>query len=181
MNSSNYEIRNAVAADATGIALIHVKSWQTSYAGLIKQSFLDNISYEKRLALRKEILSSNKGLQLVVVLNEQIVGFADAGSLRSATTLERLKDPNRNIGEIYAIYLLEEHKGKGLGKLLFKKCRLWLNKQGFDFFAAWVLTDNHRARRFYESEGGEVIGEATISLGDKDYLEYCYLFALNKS
>lgn len=175
---SGYIIQEAVDSDAEGIAYVHVKSWQTSYAGLIDQSYLDNISYEKRLDLRKEILASNKGLQLVVVFDGQIIGFADVGPLRPDVHFERYKDKGMNIGEIYAIYLLEEHKKKGLGKSLFKRCRLWLDQQEFDSFIVWVLADNRHAKRFYEREGGEVIGEVTINIGDKDYQENCYLFPL---
>ncbi|HBG34730.1 MAG TPA: hypothetical protein DER04_00580 [Holosporales bacterium] len=62
------KIREAVALDAEGTAYVHVKGWQTSYVRIIEQSYLDHISYVKRLDLRKEVLSSNKGLQLVVTL-----------------------------------------------------------------------------------------------------------------
>ncbi|HBG34731.1 MAG TPA: hypothetical protein DER04_00585 [Holosporales bacterium] len=109
----------------------------------------------------------------------QIIGFADVGALRSDVHFERFKAKERNTGEIYAIYLLEERKRKGLGKSLFKRSRLWLNHHGFDSFIVWVLADNRRARHFYERGGGEAIGEITINIGDKDYQEVCYLCKRN--
>ncbi|MBA3813674.1 MAG: GNAT family N-acetyltransferase [Alphaproteobacteria bacterium] len=121
-----YEIREALPGDAEGIAFVHIKSWKTSYAGIIDQSYLDNISYDQRLALRKKILASKDPLQLVVTLNGQIVGFADAGPLRPELHHERysfFKDSQEKRAEIYAIYLLEEHKGKGLGRALYQHCR----------------------------------------------------------
>ncbi len=80
------------------------------------------------------------------------------------------------IGEVYAIYLLEKHKRKCLGKALLNQCRLLFSQEGFEFFVIWVLPDNSRARRFYEKEGGKSIGEITITIGDKN-LSRALLFA----
>lgn len=179
MNTSPYEIRKAIASDAEGIAHVHVKSWQTSYRGIIEQSFLDNISYEQRLELRKKILNSEGALQLIVTFGEQIIGFADAGPLRPKPYNEQFfpsQEENVKYGEIYAIYLLREHQRKGLGKKLYQECRRWFKVQGYHHFVTWGLADNTHARRFYESEGGELVGEITVNIGDQDYKENCYLF-----
>jgi len=172
MNTSQYTIREATERDAEGITFVNVNSWQTSYAGIIEQSFLDAISYEKRLAFRKEILASKNALHLVALADEIIVGFADAGSVRS----EPAEIFCQKRGEIYAIYLLEQHKRKGIGKALYKQCRGWFSQQDMETFVTWVLTNNHRARQFYEKEGGTLIGEKTALIGDKNYQEVCYMF-----
>jgi GNAT superfamily N-acetyltransferase len=172
MDASQYIIRAATERDAEGITFVNVKSWQTSYAGIIEQSFLDAISYEKRLAFRKEILASKNALHLVALLDETIVGFADAGPVRPE--LAEIFCQER--GEIYAIYLLEQHKRKGIGRVLYKQCRDWFLQQGMETFVTWVLTNNHRARHFYEQEGGTLIGEKTALIGDKNYQEVCYMF-----
>ncbi len=178
----DYRIREATSLDAEGVAFVHVNSWKTSYAGVIDQVFLENISYEKRLASWKEILRSKKTLQLVVLFGEQIVGFASAGPVRPelhASQHPFFKNTNESIGEIYAIYLLEQYKGKGCGKALFNACRNWLSLQGFESFVVRSLVDNVPARGFYESQGGEIIGEMTINIGDKDYQEAFYLFSVS--
>lgn len=57
--SSPYEIRKATLSNAEGTASVHVKGWQTSYAGIIEQTYLDAmISYDERLELCKKILNS---------------------------------------------------------------------------------------------------------------------------
>ena len=89
MSTVSYEIRKAVPSDAEGIAHVHVKSWQTSYRGIIEQSFLDNISYEQRLKSRKEILKSKNTLQLVVTFEGKTVGFVNTGPLRPELYNER--------------------------------------------------------------------------------------------
>jgi len=179
LNSSPYIIREAVPCDAEGTTYVHVKGWQTSYIGIIEQSYLDNISYDQRLELRKKILESKGTLQLVVTFGEQIVGFADSGPLRPKPYNEQFfpsQKENVKYGEIYAIYLLREHQRKGLGKILYQECRQWFKAQDYHHFVTRGLVDNIRARHFYESEGGELIGEVTINIGDKDYKEFCYLF-----
>ncbi|HUX78722.1 MAG TPA: GNAT family N-acetyltransferase [Alphaproteobacteria bacterium] len=184
MSTLDYVIREATESDAEGIAAVHVNSWQTSYRGIIDQSFLDNISYEDRLALRREILQTKKVLHLVALFGDQIVGFAGAGPIRSESRVDQhplFKNASTCIGEIYAIYLLEEHKGKGCGKALFSTSRNWLDRQGFESFVVRALTDNVRARRFYESQGGTLIGEMTIKIHDKDYQEVCYFFRIRAS
>lgn len=179
MTTPVYTIRKAAEVDAEDIAFVHVDSWKTSYAGIIAQIFLDNISYEKRLALRKKILKAKDTLHLVAILDEQIIGFADAGPVRSESRLDQspfFESSEIKIGEIYTIYLLEHYKGKGLGTALLKQCRFWFGQHGLDSFVTWVLVDNLLARRFYEKEGGVSIGETMIPVDDKSYLELCYFF-----
>jgi GNAT superfamily N-acetyltransferase len=179
LNASPYIIREAVPSDAEGTAYVHVKAWQTSYGGMIEQSYLDNINYDQRLELRKKILYSEGTLQLIVIFGEQIIGFADAGPLRPQPYNEQFfpsQEANVKYGEIFAIYLLAEHQRKGLGKKLYQECRQWFKAQSYDHFVTWGLANNTRARRFYESEGGELIGETIVNIGGKEYKENCYLF-----
>jgi len=180
---SEYIIREAVASDAEGMAYVHVKGWQTSYVGIIEQSYLDNISYDQHLELRKKILNSEGTLQLVVTFGEQIVGFVDAGPLCPKPCNEQFfssQETNIKYGEVYTIYLLREHQGKGLGKRLYQECRRWFKEQGYQYFVTWGLAKNTPARRFYESEGGELVGETITPIGNKDYKEVCYLFETSK-
>jgi len=168
-------IREATLIDAAAIAFVHFNSWKTSYTGIVDQHYLDTLSYENRLNLRKEILQIKTMVHLVAVSGEHIVGFADVGPIRSESR-DGLHTSEENVGEIYAIYLLEEYKGKACGKALFDRCRIWLSENGLASFVVRALTGNARARRFYEKEGGEIVGETTINIGDKHYQEVSYLF-----
>lgn len=171
----NYKIREALESDAEGITFVHVSSWKTSYAGIIDQTFLDNISYVDRLNRWREILKDKESLHLVAVIDDQIIGFADAGTVRPEPGI------SKDSGEIYAIYILEDHKRKGIGKALFKECRRWFGNQNIGHFIVWALEENLQAKAFYEDEGGENITQKTISMGDKGYRESCYLFTLENS
>lgn len=179
MTTYTYEIRKTTPSDAEGTAYVHVKGWQTSYVGMIEQAYLDAISYDERLELRKKILNSKDMLSLVVSYDREIIGFADAGPLREKAYNKAFfpsHEAHLQYGEIYAIYLLEEHQRKGLGHRLYEECRRWFKSQGYSGFVTWALAHNVRAKQFYEREGGKIVGGITVTIGNKGYEECCYLF-----
>jgi hypothetical protein len=42
------KIRKAKEIDARGIAKVHVKTWRTTYKGIVSDQYLNNLSYHKR-------------------------------------------------------------------------------------------------------------------------------------
>lgn len=160
---TSHVIRQAVLQDAEAIAKIHVQSWQESYKGIIGQSFLDNISYEKRLEMRRKILNAND-VMTYVACNPQneIVAFCDRGPAHNCSEAE---------WEIYAIYVLEKYKHQGIGKKLFEHAGKDLSS-----VIAWVLKENKTARRFYEGQGGQLIQKHAIKIGTQSLDEVCYFF-----
>jgi ribosomal protein S18 acetylase RimI-like enzyme len=66
-------------------------------------------------------------------------------------------------GEIFAIYILEEYYGTGVGQALMQA---GLDELDYPVVALWVLKDNKRAIRFYEKCGFRLDGrEEEIKLG----------------
>ncbi|OJW47800.1 MAG: hypothetical protein BGO67_09135 [Alphaproteobacteria bacterium 41-28] len=176
---SGYEIREARIGDAEDIAFVHTMAWKAAYKGILNQAFLDNVSLEERLRFRQKILTEGKGLQYVALWKNQVIGFCDAHVLhfhenQHLSAEQRQRRTER--GEIYALYLLENHQHKGIGKALFGKIRIQLKEQGLTPFLAWVFKDNHRARRFYVSQGGILVDEISARIGDQDYQEVAYRF-----
>ena len=55
-------------------------------------------------------------------------------------------------GELYAIYLLGEHQGRGIGRRFVELVVAWLREQGHESMRVWVLEGNP-AQRFYERHG----------------------------
>ena len=121
-------------------------------------------------------MQSKTTQQLVVGFEDKIIGFVGFGFIGSESRPEFFEDTETKMVEIYAIYLLEEYKGKSLERALFTQCRLWFNLKELDSFVVWALADNLCAKQFYEKEGGKSIGEIPITIGDKNYPEVCYLF-----
>lgn len=177
--TSEYEIREAHLEDAASIAFVHTMVWKTAYQGIINQTFLDNVRLEERLAFRHKILNESKGIHNVALWKNQVIGFCDADVLRfhenqhfSAKQWQQRTER----GEVYAIYILKDHQDRGVGKALFQKTRLQLQEKGLTPFLVWVFKDNHKARRFYESQGGVLVDEVSARIGDQDYQEVAYRF-----
>ena len=76
-------------------------------------------------------------------------------------------------GEIYAIYLLAEHQGKGWGKRLFQEAAERLVAEGMHSMMLWVLAENP-TRGFYEALGGAALDAKDIEIGGATLVEVAY-------
>ncbi len=134
-----------------GKAYVHWKSWQDAYKGLVDQSFLDKLT----LAKCEEIAYKWPENLLVAKDGDRVAGFLGYGKYRS--------DELQNTGEIYAIYVLEEYYGTGVGRSLMQA---GLDMLDYPQVAVWVLKDNPRAIKFYQKFGFRFDGrEEEITLG----------------
>lgn len=161
-------IRNAKIEDAAEIAKVHVDSWRSTYKGMISERVLQSLSYQERENLWKQVLNREKSC-VDVAENEtsDIVGFASWGR-------ERTGKYSTFQGELYAIYLLAEVQGIGLGKQLIYKVAQSLKKQGLSSMLVWVLADNQKARGFYEAFGPERVDTEPIEIGGDAFEEIAY-------
>ncbi|WP_243458199.1 GNAT family N-acetyltransferase [Sporosarcina sp. Te-1] len=160
-------IRKALKGDEEGIAKVHVDSWRSTYKGIVPDAYLEQLSYEERAAMWRRAIGGNP-LYIAENADGQIVGFATGGKERSG-----------NIagydGELYAIYMLKEAQGKGLGALLTAAIAKELEQMGLTSMLVWVLDENP-SKSFYERLGGQVIDETTISIGGEEFLEIAYVW-----
>ena len=152
-------IRKATLEDAPAIAKVHVDSWRTTYKGIIPQSFLDKLDYDKRTELWINNIS-NPINEVFVALNddEQVVGFA--------TGSKREKNREADAADLTSIYLLEQWQGFGLGKLLLKAVMEDFHEKGFTKAYVEVLAKN-KTRAFYQYYGATYVKtEKLIIAGD---------------
>jgi ribosomal protein S18 acetylase RimI-like enzyme len=154
-------IRPATAGDATQIALIHVRSWQEAYRGLVPQDYLDHLDPADRVARwRRHIQGTDWSRSGVLVApagdepagattpaHAELAGFVSYGPSRDADA-----DP-AVIGEVSTIYVLAEAWGRGLGRRLMSGAVEHLTSAGYSQATLWVLPANARARRFYAAAG----------------------------
>jgi GNAT superfamily N-acetyltransferase len=82
----------------------------------------------------------------------EILGFASLGSTRDG------EDDPKVVGELYAIYVLPEAQGQGIGQALMVAALSRLRAEGFAEAILWVLEDNPRTRRYYELAGWHADG-----------------------
>jgi len=143
-------IRAAGVKDAPRIAVVHVRSWQGAYRGLLPQAYLDGLDPAHRVGRWERSLAeadvASTGV-LVADVAGTVLGFVGYSPSRDGDA-----DPSR-VGEIGAIYLLPSAWGEGIGRQLMDAALQRLAEAGFDWVTLWVLDSNVRARRFYEASG----------------------------
>ncbi len=138
------------------------------------QSFLDNLSIEKRTKSWEKNLSNpdSKTKTFVAIIDDKVVGFGSAGPSRD-------DDAQKELGELWAIYVDPSHMGKGVGSALQKACLDYLRKLEFNKAILWVLTSNEKTRIWYESRGWKVEGKIkTESQDDFELHETRYIISL---
>ncbi len=165
--SSTHLVRPATVVDARAIAEVLVQSWRSTYRGVLDEAYLEALDVERQTERALRGLVNPR--QWTVVGTEpdgRVVGFCTVGPNRGA--------PVTHAGEIYAIYLLETSRGRGLGRRLFERAALRLESNGSPSFLVWVLAANGSAARFYERMGGERLGERPIDIGDRTYPAVAY-------
>ena len=164
-------IRRAGPDDAEGITRAHIESWRSAYRDLLPREYLDGLDFEQRLEGWRQGLEQPGAAVFVAVEPgpERIVGFCAVG--RNRAVPESLPDYK---GELYALYLVEEVKGRGVGRVLFERGAGWLRENGWVPFILWVLKDNARARGFYERRGGQLVGAQSIEIAGRAWPEVAY-------
>jgi GNAT superfamily N-acetyltransferase len=134
---------------------VRARSWQVAYAHAFPAEELERQRnsagewvgwWETRLAMppprEHTFVAEDAGA---------VVGFAHVGQARDEAAEE--------LGELYAIYVLPEAWGGGVGRVLMAEALDRLRGDGFAEAILWVLEDNPRTRRFYELAGWSADGD----------------------
>jgi GNAT superfamily N-acetyltransferase len=153
-------------ADIEAVSAVRVRGWQAAYAGIVPQSYLDGMTVEADARQRAEqFRRSGSGASNLVADDDRtgVVGWACLGSYRGA-------EVGPGSGELYALYVRPDLIGTGIGSALISAVHSHAADRGFDTMKLWVLRDNLRARRFYESTGYTFDGVAQEGDTDRDML-----------
>lgn len=162
-------IRQAYPFDAAGIADVSVTSWRATYAGIIPADFLARLSradrefaYEDRLSF---ICTPTSEFAYVAEHDDRIVGFAYAGPKRASLT--------EYLGEIYALYILDDYQGRDIGRRLVAEVVRHFLVNGVNSMIVWVLICNP-ACGFYENLGGGIVAQSNINIAGTTLLKIAY-------
>lgn len=159
-------IREANIHDVPSIARVNVDCWRTTYYGIIPDEFLKSLSYESREEFCVRMLGEKDKFCYVAEEEEgNIIGFASGGLERTGNPLYK--------GELYAIYILEDYQGKGIGRMLVQAVARRLRQWNIQSMLVWVLIENP-FRYFYKSLGGKEIDRKNIQIGGAMLEEICY-------
>jgi ribosomal protein S18 acetylase RimI-like enzyme len=149
-------IRACTPQDADEVERLRVAGWVTAYRGIIADDFLDGLTgdVERRRTLMAE--RAEDVTEGVAVHAGEIVGWVVAGPGRDDDRVHPWQ------GEVYGCYVLPQWWGRGVGGKLLAYATQALGAAGRTDITLWVLEENHRARRFYESCGFHPEGKSQV-------------------
>ena len=121
-----------------GKSFVHWQTWREAYDEILPAEFQEQMTLDKCRFYSQKYPENT----LIALDGAKVVGFVSYGDFR---------DPARIAGEIFALYVLKEYYGKGIGQQLMKAAFAALD--GYQEIMLWVLEDNKRAIAFYEKTG----------------------------
>ena len=142
--------------DAAAIARIHVTAWRATYAGMLPDAYLVQMSARQLQQHWRQVLSQHDRQERVVVAaaevngQRKVVGFGSCGPSRFQSL--------PYAGEVYTLYLLPDWQGLGLGRPLLQSLFAALLRSDCAGAVIWVLSANP-SRYFYEALGGRRVAE----------------------
>ena len=163
-----YSIRPSTLDDAKDIVGVQIRGWKHTYKGIIDQSYLDNISPQKRLEGRIQYSQKSTFWGFVAVHDEKIIGMCDVGYSRHSQFSK---------GEVFAMYVDQEHQRKGVGKLLWEAAAHKLQEENLIPYIVIALEKNLAARNFYEKLDGRICGNIKTEIDGKLYDEVVHRFS----
>lgn len=138
------ELRTATTRDVEALARVHVTAWRETYAEQLPETFFGDEALAHRQRMwRRALIEDPQASHAIVVADDDgdVVGFAWAGPTMP-------DDADAAVAQqLYAIYLLARHHGRGVGRQLLDAVI------GDADACLWVARENARARRFYERAG----------------------------
>jgi GNAT superfamily N-acetyltransferase len=164
-----FTIRLAKKEDARDILEVNIKTWESAYNNLIDDAFIQKrwTDFEDAVARYEARFGEDDVIVFVAEIDGRVVGFATAGDDRMA----------KYDGELYAIYVLQEFHGNGIGQTLYNRVETLLKAQGKSNMIIWSLKANPH-RGFYVRMGGVKTEQKDITIGDQVLPEIGYVFDL---
>ena len=155
-------IRKATEKDCSTIAKIRIDNWRTTYKGLLPQSFLDELDYEKETNAWLNF-PKNDVSNVFVATNENndILGFVGIKPFDNEAT----------IGEIYALHTAQQFRGKGAGKALIHHSVQFFKTLQMNEMRLWVVVGNDTAIDIYQHLGAKTYTERIEVINNTDVPE----------
>lgn len=164
-------LREATLADAPAIAALHAESWRFAYRGAYSDEYLDGDVFQDRARVWQERLSSPPPNQYIILAEDAdgLVGFAcayGADDERWGTLVDNL-------------HVRPDRHRQGTGKRLLAEVAAWcLTEHAGSGLYLWVLEQNARARRFYESLGAkDVESKSSVPPGGGTTVPHRYVWS----
>lgn len=138
-------IKKATAADAQEIAQVHMRSWETAYAGIIPDEFIREKN-KTRPALWQQILSGDNDRHYIIRLGDRAAGIMSVAPPQD-------EDLGDSFYELHGLYLHPDFIGRGVGAQAMDYALDLARSLGKKTMVVYVLKENTAARRFYQRCG----------------------------
>lgn len=170
-------IRAVQIQDAEGLIDVNIKTWQSAYKGIINDATLTalNDNRDARVERYKNEFGTRNVdgviMQGAVALDKgEVIGFTTYGKARENP------DGIKDLGEIYALYVLKAYQGQGVGlELVQFAVDNMIEKKRYKELIIWALKDNP-SRGFYERLGGVKKYHKVIEIAGQSLDEVGYLY-----
>jgi len=177
-------IAPATERDAAGIAKVYVDAWRSAYAAILPHRGLLGMSYEGQTRFWSWVIRNSAEAHAVIVATEAdhgadhgVVGFTSFGPARRG---DRPASGHfggfageRDVGEIYTLYVQPDFHDRGIGRGLLAAAFAAMADKGYGCCFLWVLRDNP-SRYFYERVGGKVVAERQERMWGRTVDQVCY-------
>jgi len=159
---NDYLIKECTLEDIEKVKVISEKTFYETFAEDnteedMKEYLKENFSYEK---VEGELKNKNSKFY-IIEYGSKIVGYMKVNFDKAQT-----EEGYENSLEVQRIYILEEYKGKKLGKRLINKAIELGKKHKVDYLWLGVWEHNYNAIKFYEKMGFKKFDTHIFILGE---------------
>ena len=147
-------------------SFVHWQTWREAYDEILPAEFQEQMTLDKCRFYSQKYPENT----LIALDDAKVVGFVSYGDFR---------DPATIAGEIFALYVLKDYYGKGVGQQLMQTAFAALDD--YQEIILWVLEDNKRAIAFYEKMGFIFDGEEKIVEFGKSVKEKRMIYSKNSN
>jgi ribosomal protein S18 acetylase RimI-like enzyme len=165
----DFQIRLATINDCNAIALLHARSWQTTYRGILSDQYLDEGLQAERINHWNKKFASLTSKEFVLVAEEHdhLIGFVAV-----------LDKPEKGYAAfIDNLHVSPDLKGKGVGKALMRAVAERLLHTNRKSVYLWVLKGNDAAEKFYFSRGAHNEDVTPVEFGGKTVLQTRFVWS----
>ena len=148
----NYTIEELSIDNAHEYAYVNSRAWIESYKGIIDSEYLEKINTDESINTYTEKLK-----EYVVNNPDHFFLLRVEGKPMGVLCIRNPKyEDYQDCGELGAIYLLNDVKGKGYGRVLFEYAKEELKKIGYDKMVNGCI-DGNPSNEFYKHMGGKLV------------------------
>jgi GNAT superfamily N-acetyltransferase len=162
------KIRRAHKSDLPAIARVHLECWRVMFTAMIPDHILDSLEPKKDARWAHFLEGAQFGDEIALVAENndgRVIGFAHAGpEWGGHPTIE---------AELYALFVLPEHQGRGVGKKLLLAVANALLKQGTNSMLVRMRSGNPTPR-VYHALGAENLGLQSVNVDGVSVQEITY-------